>query len=157
MQDAKNEISGYTGCKSAIDRCARPYSDERIQEIVEQFHRDGYYFFGPILAPAEIAALQAAMERKHADPALHADEEGDHIRGISLLRMFEYDRNFRDLVAREFDRGGGAALRRLRVVAAGGRREAGRREHLVELGLLRAEAVYLHVRVPQLRREHVVP
>ena len=101
MQDAKSEISGYAGCKSTIDRCARPYSDERIQEIVAQFHRDGFYFFGPILRPEEIAALQAAMERKHADPALHADEEGDHIRGISLLRMFEYDRNFRDLVARE--------------------------------------------------------
>ena len=101
MQDAKSEISGYAGCKSAIDRCARPYSDERIQEIVAQFHRDGFYFFGPILRPAEIAALQAAMARKHADPALHADEEGDYIRGISLLRMCEYDRNFRDLVARE--------------------------------------------------------
>jgi hypothetical protein len=101
MQETKSEMAGYAGHESAIDLHAQPYSAERTQEIVEQFHRDGYYFFGPILTPAEIAALQAAMERKHADPALHDDEEGDYIRGISLLRMFEYDCNFRDLVMRE--------------------------------------------------------
>jgi ectoine hydroxylase-related dioxygenase (phytanoyl-CoA dioxygenase family) len=77
-----------------------PYSKEQTHQIVEQFHRDGYYFFGQVLTPEEVAALKDAMERKYADPRMH-DPEGDHIRGISLMRMFEYDRAFRDLIVRE--------------------------------------------------------
>ena len=37
------------------------------------------------------------MER----PRIQADEAGDHIRGISMMRMYEYDRNYRDLIERE--------------------------------------------------------
>ena len=29
------------------------------------------------------------------------EEDGDHIRGISMMRMYEYDRAFRDLIVRE--------------------------------------------------------
>ena len=41
------------------------------------------------------------MARKVADPRILNDEAGDHIRGISLMRMFEYSEAFRDLVVRE--------------------------------------------------------
>ena len=80
---------------------AQTYPDPELQRIVAQFHRDGFYAFGPVLTPDEVAALKDAMERKYADRSLHDDEEGDHIRGISLMRMFEYDRSFRDLIVRE--------------------------------------------------------
>ena len=40
------------------------------------------------------------MERKYNDPRMH-DEAGDHIRGISMMRMFEYDKAYRDLIVRE--------------------------------------------------------
>ena len=78
-----------------------PYSLEKTEEIVAQFYRDGYYFFGVVLEPDEVEALQSAMERKNANPKMHDDDEGDHIRGISMMRMFEYDINFRDLIVRE--------------------------------------------------------
>ncbi len=85
---------------SAIKQ-GEPFSAEETQKIVEQFNRDGYYFIGPILDAEEVEALRSAMERKYVDPKILADEEGDHIRGTSLTRMFEYDRAFRDLIVRE--------------------------------------------------------
>ena len=79
----------------------RPYSPEETQRIIEQFNRDGYYRLGPVLAADEVEALREAMARKVADPRILNDEAGDHIRGISLMRMFEYSEAFRDLVVRE--------------------------------------------------------
>lgn len=86
---------------SSIDKTFAPYSPERLAEIVEQFHRDGYYFLGPVLNEQECFALKAAMDEVYDSEEFHGDEEGDYIRGISLLRMFERDINFRDLTARE--------------------------------------------------------
>ena len=79
----------------------RPYSPEETQRIIEQFNRDGYCHLGPVLAADEVEALREAMARKVADPRILNDEAGDHIRGISLMRMFEYSEAFRDLVVRE--------------------------------------------------------
>lgn len=77
-----------------------PFSEEKTQQIVEQFNRDGYYFFGEIFNPEEAATLKGLMEQKYNDPCMH-DEAGDHIRGISMMRMFEYHKVFRDLIVRE--------------------------------------------------------
>jgi ectoine hydroxylase-related dioxygenase (phytanoyl-CoA dioxygenase family) len=85
--------------ESIILRDAAPFDAEETRQIVAQFHRDGYCFLKNVLTPAEVQALRAAMERKYADPAMHG--EGDHIRGISLMRMYEYDRAFRDIIVRE--------------------------------------------------------
>ncbi|NKB70584.1 MAG: hypothetical protein GKR89_26235 [Candidatus Latescibacteria bacterium] len=79
----------------------QPFSPEETQRIVEQFNRDGYCHLGPILDPDEIEALRDAMDRKVNDPLILSDEAGDHIRGTSLMRMFEYSNAFRDLVVRE--------------------------------------------------------
>lgn len=76
-------------------------SQEEITRIVEQFYRDGYYFIGNVLSPEEIETMKEAMKEKFEDPDLRKDTEGDHIRGISLLRMFESHRSFRDLIVRE--------------------------------------------------------
>ena len=79
----------------------RPYSPEETQRIIEQFNRDGYYHLGPVLAADDVEALREAMARKVADPRILNDQAGDHLRGISLMRMFEYSEAFRDLVVRE--------------------------------------------------------
>ena len=78
----------------------KPFSEEETQRIVEQFNRDGYYFFGEVFTQEEAATLKALMEQKHNDPRMH-DEAGDHIRGIGMMRMFEYHKTFRDLIVRE--------------------------------------------------------
>ena len=78
----------------------KPFSEAETQQIVEQFNRDGYYFLGEIFTSEEAATLKALMEKKHNDPRMH-DEAGDHIRGISMMRMFEYDKAYRDLIVRE--------------------------------------------------------
>jgi len=79
-----------------------PFTAEETGEIVAKFHRDGFYNLGQVLIDDEVAALKDAMDRKLVDPAMtEADERGDHRRGLSLMRMFEYDRSFRALMERE--------------------------------------------------------
>ena len=48
-----------------------------------------------------MAALRDAMERMVDDPAMQEDQPGNHRKARSLMRMFEYDRSFRDLIVRE--------------------------------------------------------
>lgn len=78
-----------------------PYGEARTRDIVEQLTTEGYAHLGPILEPQEVSALRDALLRKAADPDILADGAGDHVRGISYMRMFEYDRAFRDLIVRE--------------------------------------------------------
>ena len=78
----------------------KPYSAEETQQIVKQFYRDGYYFLGAVLTEDEVGTLRDGLERKFADPRMH-EEAGDHIRGISMMRMYEYDPAFRALIVRE--------------------------------------------------------
>ncbi|SVE39259.1 uncharacterized protein METZ01_LOCUS492113, partial [marine metagenome] len=78
-----------------------PYNSERTAEIVDELRTEGFVHLGPVLEPGEVAALRLALERKLTDQTILTDEAGDHIRGVSLMRMFEYDRSFRDLVVRE--------------------------------------------------------
>jgi len=77
------------------------FSAPETARICERLSRDGYCSLGPVLEPEEVAALRAAMERKLADPAMQEGQPGDHRRGFSLMRMFEYDHAFRDLIVRE--------------------------------------------------------
>lgn len=85
---------------SAIKK-GQAYDEATTSRIVEQLYTDGYVHLGPVLEDAEVAALRGALERKASDPRILADEDGDHARGISYMRMFEYDNAFRDLIVRE--------------------------------------------------------
>ncbi len=78
-----------------------PYSEDETAKLVETFHREGWIHLGNILTPGEVDALKGAMIRKYDDRRLQDDEEGDHIRGPILMRMFEYHQSFRDLIERE--------------------------------------------------------
>lgn len=86
---------------SVIAKNAQPFDEEITRRIVEDFNRDGYCFLENVLTLEEVDALREGMKRKWNDPRIQADEAGDHIRGISMMRMYEYDRNFRDLIERE--------------------------------------------------------
>ena len=86
---------------SVIRNDVTPPGEEETRRIVDQFNRDGYYHLGKVFEEEEIAALRSAMDRKWDDPIIQADETGDHIRGISMMRMYEYDNIFRDIVVRE--------------------------------------------------------
>jgi len=85
---------------SVIVQTAKPFDADKTQELVTQFQQDGYLFLKGVLTPNEIETLREIMEQKYQDPKMH-EEEGDHIRGISMMRMYEYDINFRDLIGRE--------------------------------------------------------
>ena len=69
--------------------------------IMAALKTDGYAHLGPVLHQDEVEVLREAVVRKAEDPRILADPEGDHIRGISLMRMFEYDNAFRDLIVRD--------------------------------------------------------
>ena len=79
-----------------------PYTAEETERIVDQFNRDGYCHLGAVLSDDEVGALLEAMQRKVKDPRMAEDHPGDHRRGVqNLMRMFEYDITFRDLIVRE--------------------------------------------------------
>lgn len=90
----------YQTTKSVIEKDVKPFDAAKTEELVAQFYRDGYLFLKGILTQDETDVLRDLMERKFQDPKMH-DESGDHIRGVSMMRMYEYDINFRDLIARE--------------------------------------------------------
>ena len=78
-----------------------PPTKIQLDQILQDLRVDGYAHLGSMLAEEEVARLRDAMERKWADPDIRADEAGDHVRRNSMMRMFEYDRSFRDLIVRE--------------------------------------------------------
>ena len=90
----------YESTNSPI-QAGEPFSSAETEHLVNRLHTDGFCHLGSVLEPDEVGALREAMERKVDDPAMAEDRPGDHRRGRSLMRMFEYDVAFRDLLARE--------------------------------------------------------
>ena len=93
----------YTnGASAGPIHAGERFTEAETKRIMEALTRDGYCFLGTsILEQDEVAALRDAMERMIADPAMQEDQPGNHRKGRSLMRMFEYDRSFRDLIVRE--------------------------------------------------------
>ena len=78
-----------------------PPDEALLGRIRESLRVDGCAYLGPILSENEVSVLRDAMKRKWHDEAIREDEAGDHIRRNSMMRMFEYDRSFRDLIVHE--------------------------------------------------------
>ena len=78
-----------------------PPDEALLGRIRESLRVDGYAYLGPMLSETEVSVLRDAMQRKWHDEAIREDEAGDHIRRNSMMRMFEYDRSFRDLIVHE--------------------------------------------------------
>ena len=93
----------YTnGASAGPIHAGERFTEAETKRIMEALSRDGYCFLGTsILEQDEVAALRDAMERMIADPAMQEDQPGNHRKARSLMRMFEYDRSFRDLIVRE--------------------------------------------------------
>ena len=87
--------------KASPIRSGDQFTEGETSRILEQFRVDGYCHLGKILEDDEVATLRDAMERKIVDPLMQEDQPGDHRRGTSLMRMYEYDMAFRDLIVRE--------------------------------------------------------
>ncbi|MEV7545590.1 phytanoyl-CoA dioxygenase family protein [Streptomyces sp. NPDC089915] len=69
----------------------------------EAFHRDGFVILPSALPPAAAEHLRVLVEQHFQDPQVHAaDPERDLVRGdVSLMRMFEHDQAFRDVITAE--------------------------------------------------------
>lgn len=93
-------MSEQVGVTSSI-REGEKFTETEAEEILSKFAVDGYCHFGEVMDREEIAALREALERKIVDPVMQEDQPGDHRRGNSLMRMYEYDDAFRDLIVRE--------------------------------------------------------
>ena len=87
--------------RSDVMEPGQPFEKAEISRMVDRFFREGWLHLGNVLTRAEVAVLKDGMVRKYDDERLHGDEEGDHLRGLSLMRMFEYHQSFRDLMVRE--------------------------------------------------------
>lgn len=77
----------------------QPFSKEKTDAILADFYRDGYVLIPGVLSADECAKGRAIMDREFEKPEhLETDNRRrDHI----LLRMFELDNYFRDLLVRE--------------------------------------------------------
>lgn len=94
-------MAGDRVSSSSVIRKGEPFTAEETRRLIEQFNREGYCSLGAVLEPDEVEALKDGMVRKQNDPSLAGDEEGDHVRGKSQMRMFESDYAHRDLLVRE--------------------------------------------------------
>jgi hypothetical protein len=96
-----------------------PFSKEKMQEIVKQFHRDGFVHIPGVLTPTEIGALCDTTDRLFADESLAErtsphladtvfryiqvrphDESGEELPFI-LRNTIELDPIFREMLLRE--------------------------------------------------------
>ncbi len=70
--------------------------------VVDKFHEQGFVLLRSVLPVEHARHLRELIEQRYQDPVTYEHPERDLIRGgVSLMRMFEYHRAFRDLLALE--------------------------------------------------------
>lgn len=76
-----------------------PFSPAENQRLVDEFTQAGCLLIPGVLPPAEVAALKVALDQAFADPRAAASDHlyGDYI----IVRLFELNQRFRDLLVRE--------------------------------------------------------
>ena len=79
-------------------RAGEPLAAVRQAELVEAFHRDGLVLMPGVLA-GRAEALRQALDRLYADERLAASR--NRVSVINMVRLFEHDNAFRDLLALE--------------------------------------------------------
>lgn len=81
---------------------ARAGVDTLVDGAIREFHELGFVVLPSVLPPRQARDLQELIEQRYQDPATHESPELDLVRGgVSLMRMFEYHRSFRDLLVLE--------------------------------------------------------
>lgn len=78
---------------------ASPFTAEQTRAFIDAFNRDGYVHLGNLLSPEECDAVQAGIDKAFADP--RGREEHRIYSDFVCVRLFETDRLFRDMLARE--------------------------------------------------------
>ena len=102
---------------TCIIATAEPLSEQRTQEILEQFYRNGFALIPGVLTPEEVTALRDKTDELFADPELAertnpelADkkyiqvkehEESGDLAPFILRNTLELDQIFRELLIRE--------------------------------------------------------
>ncbi len=70
--------------------------------VLEEFHEQGFAVLRSVLSVDRAQHLRELVEQRYRDPSTHEKPERDFVRGgVSLMRMFEYHRAFRDLLVQE--------------------------------------------------------
>ena len=75
-----------------------PFDAEQTTRLVKDFAREGYVALGNLLTPGEVRGLRERIDAIFDDP--ESEKSGYH-QGYTLLRMFERDNMFRDMMVRE--------------------------------------------------------
>ena len=76
-----------------------PFSEQRTQQILSDFYRDGYALIPGVLTADEVATLREKVDAVFADPG--AQESNTLYGSFVAARLFERDRYFRDMLVRE--------------------------------------------------------
>jgi ectoine hydroxylase-related dioxygenase (phytanoyl-CoA dioxygenase family) len=76
-----------------------PLPKEQVEDILSQFHRDGFALIRNVLTPEEIAILREVTDRCFADPDLAGTKHIDN--GFILRNTLELDPVFVDMLVRE--------------------------------------------------------
>ena len=72
---------------------------EEISIHRDSFNREGYVHLPEVLASVEVAALKSRIDQAFEDPACQAEDR--RYGEISMVRLFELDQLFRDMLVRE--------------------------------------------------------
>lgn len=77
-------------------------SPHRAETAAREFYAQGFVALGSVLSAGQAHELVDLVERRYQDPAIHHTADRDLVRGgVSLMRVFEYHRAFRDLLVLE--------------------------------------------------------
>ncbi len=77
----------------------KPFSAEQTARLVDTFRREGYVHLGNVLTPGEVRGLRERIDAIFDDPT--SEQTGHRTGGYFLLRIFEKDNMFRDMLVRE--------------------------------------------------------
>jgi ectoine hydroxylase-related dioxygenase (phytanoyl-CoA dioxygenase family) len=88
-----------TPVTATLIQSAQPFSKEETARIVEQFERDGYIHLGNLLTTEEVQGLRERIDCVFDDPT--SEQTHHNLAGWMLIRIFERDNMFRDMLVRE--------------------------------------------------------
>ena len=75
-----------------------PFTDERTEQLIADFNRDGYVHIPNVLSKEETAGLRAAVDEVFADPCWN---DHNNLYGFVAVRLFETSPLFEAMLTRE--------------------------------------------------------
>ena len=85
--------------QSAVITPSIVHWEAETQELLRNFHRDGYVIISGLLSSSDACTLRSEIERKYNHPFSHLDDNSDQMRrNFALMRMFEFSYPFLQLL-----------------------------------------------------------